>query len=342
MRQNKKVIRQSSGIDISMETFDVAIVRLLEDFDIETVSTKKFKNSQKGFESFYQWAEKFKAKDVEINFTMEATGVYYESLAYFLNEKDETVHVVLPNKSKKFAESLGLRTKTDKIDAKMLGQMGVERKLRKWSPISPIFLKLRSYTRERESLIHDRTRAKNQLHALNHSRASEQNTINRLGAKIGFLDEQIEQAEHDIEKLIENDTLLYKKVKNVLTVPGVRLNTLAPIIAETNGFAAIVNIKQLTSYAGYDIRIRESGKWKGKNKISKKGNSHIRAVLFFPACTASIHNKHLKKCHTRIKEAKKIPMVANTAVQRKLLALIFTLWKNDTMYIENYESTKAA
>jgi transposase len=342
MRQNEKVIRQSLGIDISMETFDVAIVHLFENFDIKTVSTNKFKNSQKGFESFYQWTEKSKNKDVEINFTMEATGVYYENLAYFLNEKDETVHVVLPNKSKKFAESLGLRTKTDKIDAKMLGQMGVERKLRKWSPISPLFLKLRSYTRERESLIHDRTRAKNQLHALNHSRASEQNTIKRLDAKIKFLDEQIEQVEHDIEELIESDTLLYEKVKNVLTAPGVRLNTLAPIIAETNGFAAIVNIKQLTSYAGYDIRIRESGKWKGKNKISKKGNSHIRAVLFFPACTASIHNKHLKNCHTRIKEAKKIPMVANTAVQRKLLALIFTLWKNNTIYIEDYESSKAA
>ncbi len=342
MRQNEKIIRQSLGIDISMETFDAAIVQLLEDFDIKIVATKKFKNGKNGFNSFYQWAEKYKDKNIEMNFTMEATGVYYENLAYFLNENNETVHVVLPNKSKKFAESLGLRTKTDKIDAKMLGQMGVERKLRKWSPISPLFLKLRSYTRERESLIHDRTRAKNQLHALNHSRASEQRTIERLYTKIKFLDGQIVQAEHDIEELIESDILLSEKVKKVLTAPGVRLNTLAPIIAETNGFAAIVNTKQLTSYAGYDIRIRESGKWKGKNKISKKGNSHIRAVLFFPACTASIHNKHLKNCHTRIKEAKKIPMVANTAVQRKLLALIFTLWKNDTIYIEDYESSKAA
>ncbi len=342
MRQNEKIIRQSLGIDISMETFDAAIVQLLEDFDIKIVATKKFKNGKNGFNSFYQWAEKYKDKNIEMNFTMEATGVYYENLAYFLNENNETVHVVLPNKSKKFAESLGLRTKTDKIDAKMLGQMGVERKLRKWSPISPLFLKLRSYTRERESLIHDRTRAKNQLHALNHSRASEQRTIERLYTKIKFLDGQIVQAEHDIEELIESDIILSEKVKKVLTAPGVRLNTLAPIIAETNGFAAIVNTKQLTSYAGYDIRIRESGKWKGKNKISKKGNSHIRAVLFFPACTASIYNKHLKNCHSRIKEAKKIPMVANTAVQRKLLALIFTLWKNDTIYIEDYESSKAA
>jgi len=340
MKQNQKVIRQSSGIDISMETFDASIFQLLEDFNTQVVSTKKFKNNQDGFDKFYQWVDKFKNKSITINFTMEATGVYYEGLAYFLNDKDETVHVVLPNKSKKFAESLGLRAKTDKVDAKMLGCMGVERQLRKWSPCSVLFRNLRFFTRERESLKQDRTKAKNQLHALNHSQASEQKTITRLEAKIRFLDVQIEDVEGDIEKLIENDILLSKKVKKVLTIPGVGINTLAPIIAETNGFAAMENIKQLTCYSGYDIRIRESGKWKGKNKISKKGNSHIRAVLFFPACTASKHNKPLKKCYERIKEAKKIPMVANTAVQRKLLGLVFTLWKNDTVYDEDYELKK--
>ena len=33
-------------------------------------------------------------------------------------------------------------------------------------------------------------------------------------------------------------------------------------------------------------------------------------------------------------------MVANTAVQRKLLGLVFTLWKNDTEYDEDYELKK--
>lgn len=336
MNKNQKVIRQSSGVDISMETFDASILQLLEDFSICIVSTKKYKNNQDGFDKFYQWVEKFKNKSISINFTMEATGVYYEDLAYFLNSKNETVHVILPNKSKKFAESLGLRAKTDKIDAKMLGRMGVERKLRKWSPCSALFRNLRFFTRERESLKQDRARAKNQLHALKHSYASEQKTKKRLEAKIKFTDEQIEQVESDIEKLIESDKPLSEKVKKILTIPGIGINTLAPIIAETNGFAAMQNIKQLTSYSGYDVRIRESGKWKGKNKISKKGNSHIRAVLFFPACTAAIHNKPLKKCYERIKDAKKIPMIANTAVQRKLLGLIFTLWKNDTIFDEDY------
>ncbi|MBZ4676308.1 MAG: transposase family protein [Anaerophaga sp.] len=337
MEKKKKIIRQSVGIDISMETFDVCIIQMQEDFDTCVVSTKKFSNTQTGFEQFYKWVSKFKTKDMPIAHTMEATGVYYESLAYFLKSKSETVHVVLPNKSKKFAESLGLRSKTDKIDAKMLARMGVERKLLQWNPCSDLFRDLRFLTRERLSLIQDRTRAKNQLHALQHSNKPQKKTIERLITKIAFYDEQIEEVEQDIKQLIESDKILSEKTKRVLTIPGVRLTTLAPIIAETNGFAAIQNIKQLTSYAGYDICIRESGKWKGHNKISKKGNSYIRASLFFPACTAAVHNKPLKQSYDRIKEKKKIPMVANTAVQRKLLALIYTLWENDTEFNENYQ-----
>lgn len=337
MNKKKKTIRQGVGIDISMETFDACIMQLQEDFDTCVLSTKKFKNDQTGFEQFYKWVSKFKTEGMSIGCTMEATGVYYEGLAYFLNSKSETVHVVLPNKSKKFAESLGLRSKTDKIDAEMLARMGVERKLLQWNPCSSTFRSLRFLTRERQSLIQDRTRAKNQLHALQHSNKPQKNTIERLTAKIMFYDEQIEQVEQDIKQLIESDEILSEKVERVLTIPGIRITTLAPIIAETNGFAAIQNIKQLTCYAGYDIRIRESGKWKGHNKISKKGNSYIRAALFFPACTAAVHNKPLKQSYDRIKEKKKIPMVANTAVQRKLLALIYTLWKNDTEFDENYQ-----
>jgi len=340
MKTSQKMIKQCIGIDISMSTFDVAIIALMEDFVISKIATKKFENNQQGFELFYKWLKEFIHPEIQLNFTMEATGVYYEHLAYFLFSKDEIVNVVLPNIAKKFSDSLGHRIKTDKADAQMLGRMGVEPQLRRWLPASPKFLKLRSFTRERESVISDRSRAKNQLHALKFSRTPDKKTIARLKEKIEFLDEQISEIELDIDEFIKQDETLASKVKKVLTVPGIRINTLAIIIAETNGFAAISNMKQLTSYAGYDPQIRESGKWSGRSKISKKGNSHIRGALFFPACTAARYNEHLKKCSLRIKESKKIPMIANTAIQRKLLSLIYTLWKNNTEFDNAYEQNK--
>jgi transposase len=46
-----------------------------------------------------KWVKTEKEKDVEIVFLMEATGVYYESLAHYLHGQKQTVHVVLPNTS---------------------------------------------------------------------------------------------------------------------------------------------------------------------------------------------------------------------------------------------------
>lgn len=64
------------------------------------------------------------------------------------------------------------------------------------------------------------------------------------------------------------------------SIPGVGRLTAAVVIAETNGFELIRNKKQLSSYAGFDIKEKQSGtSVKGKPKISKKGNKYIRKAM---------------------------------------------------------------
>jgi transposase len=127
-----EVIRQNVGIDILKDSFVATFTVLLKDQIVKHLSTKEFKNDTKGFVGLYKWHETIKDVNNEVNFTMEATGVYYESLAYYLYSKEATIHVLLPNKAKKFGESLNIKSKTDKIDSKMLGHMGAERLLEKW------------------------------------------------------------------------------------------------------------------------------------------------------------------------------------------------------------------
>ena len=124
-----EILKQNVGIDVAKDSFVATFTILLKDLIVKNKATKEFKNNSNGFENLYQWCKKLQEDNLEVNYTMEATGVYYESLAYYLYEKDVTVHVLLPNKAKKFAESLNVKSKTDKIDSKVLGQMGVERNL---------------------------------------------------------------------------------------------------------------------------------------------------------------------------------------------------------------------
>lgn len=338
------ILKQNIGIDISMENFDATFVSLTNEQEIIIKGEKKFANSLKGFKAFYKWTEARKDKDIPISFTMEATGVYYEELAYFLKEQKEVVHVVLPIKAKKFIESLDGNSKTDKIDAKKLGQMGCERKLRTWELLSPNLRKLKMLTRERDSLIQEGTVIKNQLHAIKHSSMFLKDSVKRYDKRIEFLKKQIKQIEKEINLLIDQDDELKNKIQKITTIPGVGIITAVIIISDTNGFASIKSIKQLSIYAGLDVKLSQSGKWKGKPKISKKGNSHIRKALYFPAFSIVRYSKCYNMFYKRIedKNNKSKCMIAYVAVQRKILGLIYTIWKNDTIYDSNYIIKKSS
>jgi len=127
-------IKQNVGVDISKGDFKVCFSGMTSAIDVVKLGSKTFDNNSKGFTSLLEWVLQKNKGNAELlpNFTLEATGVYYENLAYFLVEMGYTVHVVLPNQSKKYGQSLGARSKTDKIDAQILSQMGLERKLNTW------------------------------------------------------------------------------------------------------------------------------------------------------------------------------------------------------------------
>jgi transposase len=112
------------------------------------------------------------------------------------------------------------------------------------------------------------------------------------------------------------------------------------VIAETSGIALIKSGKQLTSYAGYDVVMKESGSYRGKTKISKKGNRHIRAVLHMPSMTCVRVNPTLKPFYQSLNPTKAKPMIALVAVQRKLLILMFTLCKNEEYYDGKFKQKK--
>jgi transposase len=134
---------------------------------------------------------------------------------------------------------------------------------------------------------------------------------------------------------------LQKKTAQLTSIPGISFISATVVIAETRGFQGIKNAKQLTSYTGYDVVHRESGLYKGKTSISKRGNSHIRASLHMPSMTAVRCNPTLKPFYQRLKSKKAKPIIALVAVQRKLLCFMFTLWTNDAYYNPDYERKSA-
>jgi transposase len=153
---------------------------------------------------------------------------------------------------------------------------------------------------------------------------------------IAFYKKQLKAIEKELKALVKADEGLWEKIQNIVTVKGLRFITVVKVLSEGNGFLLFNNIRHLVRYAGLDVVAKESGKHKGKTRISKKGNARIRSALYMPALTAATHNSTLKNFYERVNHNRTIKKQGIVAVMRKLLILIYTLWKKEEAYIENY------
>ena len=330
------------GIDISMESFTVRLGTLDSQLKQYISKAFSFSNNLNGFKKLLSWIRKMSQEikiplDLEIQFVMEATGIYYENLAYFLSEKEKFVSVILPNKINNFGKTLDNKSKTDPIDAAIITQFGLEKTLNRWEVPSPNFRRLKDLSREYQTILKTSTSIKNKLHAKEHSHNPVKETVKRMKDQLSLYDTQLKQIKTQIQDLINQDDDLNSRITKIESIKGVGLMTVVSVIAETNGFAIINNAKQLTSYAGLDIVHRQSGTFKGKTTISKKGNKHLRRAVFMPALTACRCNEKLKEFYNNLVIRKRFKKIGLIAVARKLLLLIYTLWKNKCEYDPKYQ-----
>ena len=237
-------------------------------------------------------------------------------------------------------QSLGIRSKTDQIDAKGLAMMGLEQTLDHWQPASEHLLNLRALTRQIEALKEHNTAFKNQLEGVKHSAVMPKNVIKSIEEMITQADKQIIKLEKEVKKMVQTDPCLKDKYELVAPLKGVGIMTFAVIVSETDGFALFKNQRQLVSYAGYDIVKNDSGKRVGKTKISKKGNTHIRRILHMAALSAvNSKTSPFYQLYDRVYEKTTIKMKGYVAAQRKLLVMIYTLWKKNQAFDPGFEAS---
>lgn len=332
------ILLQSVGIDMAKEKFDVCF-KESKTGSAAIKGTKSFTNNHEGFKAFLEWCNKRRKKTSSLLFVMEATGVYYEELCYFLHSLGEEAVVELPQKIKYYAKSLNIKTKTDKVDAKLIAEIGIERNasLKRWSPPSEQFKEIRDITRELARLKKAKTAMSSQLHAMNTAHGTSMDIIDTISKHIIFTQKLTDDLEKVLIKTVKKDKELYERVARIEKVKGLGIPTILKVLAETNGFLLFDNIRQLVSYAGLDVVQDQSGKRSGKTRISKKGNAHLRQALYMSAVTAGNHNPTLIPFYERLKERLPAKKQGIVAVMRKLLILIYTLWRTGEEYDPNYQ-----
>ena len=328
-----KWFMQCVGIDIAKGTFTACLCMYEFDQGCSTAPVV-FNNDKTGFNQFVKWSRKEALKGYPLRYVMEPTGVYYEQLASHLNKLSLNVCVVLPNKAREFAKYEGILTKTDNMDAYTLGMLGcLDKRLKPWTPPSPIYRELRQMTRFVADINKVKTELRNHLEALTHSETAEKSIVKHYNKLIDEIDKQLVSNQKAIREKIKQEPGLSERIDRITTINGVGFITVATVVAETNGFALITNRKQLTKYAGLDVPAHQSGPVDPKRHISKQGNVHIRTALYFPAIVSTQCNPQMKDFYRRLcARNTQSKMIGVTATMRKLLLLIYSLWKSGEKY----------
>ena len=328
--------KQSLGLDVAKDTFSAHLMAqpLQSGADISR-GKRTFNNTPAGFKKLVHWVTAKRLPGVPLTVAMEATGIYHESLAYHLHRADLEVAILLPNKVKDFARSLNRHSKTDAIDAHLIARMALERTVETWQPPAENLRQLRHLSRERKSLIQDKLRHTNRLHAIEHGELRAPRTAARHRATIKLLDRQIAAIAAEMKALGEGDEELGDLLERAQSIPRVGLLTAAAIIGETGGFALFTGRAQLIKYAGLDIIERQSGSSVlGPARISKRGNGYLRAALHMPAVGLIRNPGPFQDIYLRVYGRTKCKMKGIVAVQRKLLTVLYALVKNG----QNYET----
>ena len=182
-------LKYSVGLDFSKSKIDATICTINHQQLVEYKSSCCFNNTKSGFINLSKWISKFTQQhpQVPVFICLEATGIYHENCAYYLFDLSYQLSIILPNKAKKYFQSLGLKSKNDKIDAKGLARMGAEQKLPLWVKPKEIYVTLRSLTRQYQSIQENITAEGNKLHAEELSAIPNKEVLKQLKSLIQFL-----------------------------------------------------------------------------------------------------------------------------------------------------------
>jgi transposase len=126
----------------------------------------------------------------------------------------------------------------------------------------------------------------------------------------------------------------------LLSIKGLGVVTVGGIIGEVGDFKKFRTQSEIMELSGLDLYEISSGTWKGQRKISKRGRSLLRKILYYAAMQTIRKNGIMHEYYTRLTGRGMKSMMALIAVSRKLLRILHAIVRDDSEYIVNYESVK--
>ncbi len=256
---------------------------------------------------------------------VEATNTYHELLVERARHFGLEVYLVSGYQLRHYALSLNVRMRNDQVDAQLLARL-LDREidaLRPYEPRSSQHQRLMRLLKRRALLVRQRQQLRQSFAGLPELRTSVRSVSRRLQQLIALIDRRLQRLarelgwQHDLGRL--------------RSLPGVGpLNALALCAAYRCGHFS--HRDPFIAFLGLDVRTKDSGKHKGRRKLTKKGDPEYRRLLYNAAMAASRDGHYFNGEYQALQARGLSKTAALVAVSRKIARLAFGVLKSQTTF----------
>ncbi|WP_414163075.1 IS110 family transposase [Superficieibacter sp. BNK-5] len=314
------------GIDVSKAKLDVDVLR-----PDGRHRSKKFANTPKGHDELVRWLNSHQAAPAHI--CMEATSTYMEDAAAHLSDAGFTVSIINPARGKAFAQSEGLRSKTDAVDARMLAEFCRQKRPAAWQAPHPVERALRALVLRHQSLTDMHTQELNRLETARDVQ------MPSIDAHLLWLDAELKRLEKQIKDLTDDDPDMKHRRKLLESIPGIGEKTSAVLLAYIGLENRFGGARQFAAFAGLTPRHHESGSSvRGAGRMSKAGHVSLRRALYMPAMVAVSKTTWGRAFRDRLAANGKRGKVIIGAMMRKLAQVAYGVLKSG----ESFDASRHA
>jgi len=153
--------------------------------------------------------------------------------------------------------------------------------------------------------------------------------VSNIGNENRFIDGLEKEMKHYLGKVPYSHS--------ILSIKGIGKVSAAGLIGEVGDFRKFSTISEITKLAGLDLYEISSGRKKGQKRISKRGRSYLRKILFFAAINVVRSEGILNAQYREMLGRGMAKIKALIAICRKLLRITFAIVRDNTVYVSDHQ-----
>lgn len=296
------------GVDVSKARVELAVNGAVE----------RIANEEKELERF------FRQLPAPVRVAVESTNRYHEAAVAAALGCGHTVYLVDPARLSWYREAVGVRAKTDVTDAQLLARYIAAEAghLVPYAPPPKAVVRLRQLLRARAQLTKGQVTLRQSLEGLGELAPTSKKLVKQYREAIALIDRKLRDCLRDAGYA--------EDAARCRSIPGIgALNAAALVSVFHRG--QFRNADAFIAFLGLDVRVRESGRYRGRRKLTKRGDPEARRLLF-NAARSAIRTSAWKAYYERFRARGLSTTAAAVALARKIARVAFALLRHQTEY----------